>query len=67
MGQLADDWRDHRESKRRHRDRHTIECPSCPPNRAASRLYPGQRCGWCGYVDPREDKPTVKRHTAQGG
>jgi hypothetical protein len=29
-------------------------CVQNYPNRNPSVLFPGQKCGWCGWVDPRE-------------
>jgi hypothetical protein len=54
MGDVGDDFRAWRDEKRRRRDRLAINCDGCPPNRSPSRLMPGQRCGWCGFRDPRD-------------
>lgn len=52
MSEMGDDFRAWKDAKRKHRDKHTIECPGCPPNRSATKLYPGQTCRYCGYKRP---------------
>lgn len=61
MGDVGDYWRDAKEHRREERDKHTIECPGCPPNRSATRLWPGQTCRVCGYTDPRKKGEKARR------
>lgn len=55
MGELADEFREWRQHKREMRDRHTVECPGCPPNRNPTKLFEGQTCLVCGYQRPKEE------------
>ncbi len=53
MGELFRDWR---ETKRKRREEHGVNCPGCrrvQPKRIPSILLPQQRCKVCGYRDPR--------------
>ena len=64
MGDVGDYWRAAKEDRRKQRDKHTVSCPNCPPNRSATRLWPGQTCRVCGYTDPRKKGEKPKRSTS---
>lgn len=59
MGDMGDDFRAMKEHRRERRVKFGQTCPTCPANRCASILLPGQRCRVCGYVDPRDPKGDV--------
>lgn len=57
MGDMGDDFRAWREERKAHRDRHAMDCEGCitnHPKRNPSKLYPGQKCRWCGWRRPGE-------------
>lgn len=59
MSDMGDDFREMRRQRKEHRDRYAIACEGCIthcPERTPSKLFPGDKCGWCGYVRPKEPK-----------
>lgn len=64
MSELGDDFRAMRQARKRHRDKHAIDCPGCPINRNPTKLYPGIRCRVCGYTRPEEDRQRSARGKA---
>jgi hypothetical protein len=55
VGDMGDMYRDWKEHKKAHRRELGVPCPTCPPNRCATILMPGQRCRVCGYRDERTE------------
>ena len=56
MGDMGDDWKDHREYNRLKREKFGVPCPQCTtlqPKRQPTIMLPGQKCNVDGYVDRR--------------
>lgn len=57
MSKVPQSLLDRNERKRVMRVNHGVNCPGCllkHPKRNPTLLMPGQKCKWCGHLDPRE-------------
>jgi len=64
MGDVGEYWRDHKEFQCEQKEKYGQDCQGCVtnhPKRNPSILFPGQKCRWCGWVDPRPRQPGIHK------
>jgi len=58
MGDMGNDFREHKQYIKDRKEKEGIDCPGCrkvQPKRIPTRLLPGWKCKVCGYVRPKNN------------